>query len=350
MNQNKPLITIVTVTFNAEQYLERTIKSVLEQDYKNIEYIIIDGNSKDKTIDIIKKYEKDIDYWISEEDSGIYDAMNKAINKATGVWINFMNAGDSLSSKEILSNIFSKKQNTDILFSDTFIVNQKNEILRKAKVTELNTFYIPQMPFIHQSTFIKTSLMKKFLYNDNYKLAADLDFFIKVYTKGYKFKYLQDLVISNFLLGGLHTNNMVTYTSEAIHSLNQYHPNIKEYNNNLGSIKALNPFNNEAEKIFPTILSQGLLKIEGIMNKYNKVIFYGYGTFSKLLAYKYSKSIIAIIDKKQQNSDFNLIKLEDLNNYDYDIILITLPGREKEIKKDLLNNSVNMDKIITPFN
>jgi len=82
--KNKPLISIVTVVYNGEEFLEETIKSVVSQTYKNIEYIIIDGGSTDGTVDIIKKYEDKIDYWVSEPDSGIYDAMNKGIDKASG--------------------------------------------------------------------------------------------------------------------------------------------------------------------------------------------------------------------------------------------------------------------------
>ena len=90
-----PLITIITVAYNAVKDIENTILSVLNQTYPNIEYIIIDGGSTDGTLDIIKKYEDKISYWVSEPDKGIYDAMNKGTLKATGVWLNFMNAGDT---------------------------------------------------------------------------------------------------------------------------------------------------------------------------------------------------------------------------------------------------------------
>ena len=88
-------ITVITVCHNAAKTLEKTIKSVLNQTYPNIEYIIIDGGSTDDTVDIIKRYADRLAYWISEPDKGIYDAMNKGIEVATGEWINFMNAGDT---------------------------------------------------------------------------------------------------------------------------------------------------------------------------------------------------------------------------------------------------------------
>ena len=92
---NNPLISVVTVSYNAVTTIEKTILSVINQNYSNIEYIVIDGGSIDGTVDIIKKYADKITYWVSEPDKGIYDAMNKGIIVATGEWINFMNTGDT---------------------------------------------------------------------------------------------------------------------------------------------------------------------------------------------------------------------------------------------------------------
>lgn len=98
--KNNPLISVVTVSYNAVGTIEQTLLSVINQTYPNIEYIIIDGGSTDGTVDIIKKYADEIVYWISEPDKGIYDAMNKGIKKANGEWINFINAGDSYYDKK----------------------------------------------------------------------------------------------------------------------------------------------------------------------------------------------------------------------------------------------------------
>ena len=106
MERNNPLISVVTVSYNAVSVIEQTIFSVINQTYPNVEYIIIDGGSTDGTVDIIKKYADKITYWVSEPDKGIYDAMNKGIELATGEWINFMNAGDSFYSFSILELIF----------------------------------------------------------------------------------------------------------------------------------------------------------------------------------------------------------------------------------------------------
>ncbi len=114
---NQPKVSIVTVVYNDAKGLEKTIKSVINQTYKNVEFIIIDGGSTDGTVEIIKKYEDYIDYWVSEEDKGIYDAMNKGIKAATGTWINFMNAGDVFVDCEVLSSIdFLAYQNLYLIY------------------------------------------------------------------------------------------------------------------------------------------------------------------------------------------------------------------------------------------
>ena len=120
--KNNPLqISIVTVVFNGEAFLEKSIQSVINQTYKNIEYIVIDGGSTDGTIDIIKKYQDKIAVWISEKDDGIYEAMNKGIALAHGKWINFMNAGDVLFNDNVLTDFCEKSlayPNVDFFYSD----------------------------------------------------------------------------------------------------------------------------------------------------------------------------------------------------------------------------------------
>ena len=100
-------ITIITACYNAEQTIESTLLSVLNQTYDDIEYIVIDGNSKDGTVDIIKKYEKRISKWVSEPDKGLYDALNKGVRMATGEWIGILNCGDLFCSTDTINNMFS---------------------------------------------------------------------------------------------------------------------------------------------------------------------------------------------------------------------------------------------------
>lgn len=129
---SNPLISIITVSYNAANTIEDTIISVINQTYQQIEYIIIDGGSIDETTNIIKKYSNKVTYWVSEKDKGIYDAMNKGISKANGEWLLMLNAGDTLSDKDVLQNIFNSKipDTTTVLFSDYYTISKKGEKIR----------------------------------------------------------------------------------------------------------------------------------------------------------------------------------------------------------------------------
>ena len=177
-----PLITIITVVYNGEKYLEETILSVINQTYPNVEYIIIDGGSTDGTLDIIKKYEDKIDYWVSEKDKGIYDAMNKGIDLASGEWINFMNAGDKFYDEKVLEKIFLKKniRNYKIIYGDVETTYDSFNIIHKTG--NLNNLY-KGMQFSHQSTFFDVAYHKRNKYNINFDLSADFLNIVSLYAK-----------------------------------------------------------------------------------------------------------------------------------------------------------------------
>jgi len=206
-----PKVTIVTVTFNAEDFLEETILSIVNQTYQNIEYIIIDGASTDGTIDIIKKYEDNIDYWISEPDDGIYFAMNKAIEKASGEWINFMNAGDTFFSLDTVSNVMTQKQDNAELIYGNFLIKEHNRIKKAWEPSQWDL----HMPFCHQTLFTKTSIMKEELFDTSFRLAADHNFIFKMYKKNKKFNYI-DSTIAIFTLGGFAESNALLMNIESL--------------------------------------------------------------------------------------------------------------------------------------
>ncbi len=190
-----PKISIITVCFNAKDCIEETILSVINQSYPNIEYIIIDGGSNDGTIDIINKYNTKITYWISERDKGIYDAMNKGIDKATGEWINFMNAGDCFHSNLTLESFIpSIPKDTDIAYGDTLIMLSAGNILEKPLPLELIT---KRMVFGHQATLIKTNLHKKYKFDTSYKSSGDYNFFYQAYKNHCKFSYIP-ITVANY--------------------------------------------------------------------------------------------------------------------------------------------------------
>lgn len=164
--EDKPLISIITVVFNGEKYLEETIKSVINQTYDNLEYIIIDGGSTDGTLDIIKKYEDKIAYWVSERDGGIYDAMNKGIDVASGDWINFMNAGDALLKTPRLN------YGSDVAFIYGRAVIYEDKILKVKNKINIKDFFLG-MVVCHQACFYRTKVVKDIKYDTQYKICAD---------------------------------------------------------------------------------------------------------------------------------------------------------------------------------
>lgn len=201
MNMEKkkdlPLITIVTVVYNGIDDIEQTILSVLNQSYSNIEYIIIDGKSEDGTVDIIKKYENKLAYWISEPDNGIYYAMNKGISMATGEWIHFRNCGDFFLDKDVLINIFKKpiSDNVMIVHGDSRFMDHSG--YRDLKPAILRESIKKKMPIFHPSAFIRTSLHKEFLYNVQYRSSADYECIYRIIKKGYQLEY-RPIIVSTY--------------------------------------------------------------------------------------------------------------------------------------------------------
>ena len=210
---DKPLITVVTVVFNGEAYIEETILSVINQNYENIEYIIIDGGSSDRTINIIRKYENAIDYWVSEEDKGVFDAMNKGINLATGAWINFMNGGDYFLKKDIISKIslLMVDDCIDVLYGNTLLRYDK-DYTRLQKPSPSPNFYFG-IPFCHQSAFMRTQIYKSNKFSFEYKIYSDYDLFYRIFKKGFKFMYV-DETIASYECNGISSNRSISHYKE----------------------------------------------------------------------------------------------------------------------------------------
>ena len=181
----RPLVSIVTVVYNGEKHLEESIKSVINQTYDNVEYIIIDGGSTDGTVDIIKKYEDKIDYWVSEKDGGIYDAMNKGIVISHGKIIGIVNA-DDLIYPDTLAKVSQAFKNDEVMFTygQVDLADENSKIFDIAKSIGLQSLkyrLFRHMPFLHPTMFVKKSVYEKIgLYDTNYKLSADYDFILRI--------------------------------------------------------------------------------------------------------------------------------------------------------------------------
>ncbi|WP_269520970.1 glycosyltransferase family 2 protein [Alteromonas sp. BMJM2] len=195
-----PKISIVTVVYNDLNGMKRTFESVSTLDYVNIEYIVIDGNSSDGTIDFLQANSCKIDVLVSENDDGIYDAMNKAIDRSSGDYVIFMNAGDCFTTPDVVGKAFEESDiSNDVIYGDRNYLAADGTISHQ-KAKEMSTVF-ERMPYCHQSVFVKSSVLRKFKFELAYKYAADYHQVVKMYLSNIKFKKI-DLTISNFEAGG----------------------------------------------------------------------------------------------------------------------------------------------------
>ena len=195
----RPKVTVVTVCYNAEATIEKTMKSIMEQQYRPIEYILVDGASEDRTKEIISEYkklfeEKGIELkFISESDTGIYNAMNKGTDLATGEWIAFMNSGDMYHSKtsleELLGNLNGE---SDVIFGDELICGKESKTRNSRE--NYRDIMLKRLPFCHQAAFVKTELMKKYHFDEQFRVTADYDFFLRLFFKKHPFQYVNCVV------------------------------------------------------------------------------------------------------------------------------------------------------------
>lgn len=196
-NEDYPQISIVTVCFNSAKTIEQTILSVINQTYSSIEYIIIDGKSTDGTVDIIEKYQDKIAYFVSEPDGGIYDAMNKGINRATGDYIYFIGSDDYLVDEEIMSvvaNYLKEDRNVDILSGGVWVVDEEQGLKKQNNPKPLMSEILKGTMLPHQGMFVRTNLMRLNMFNVEYKIAADFDFLIKCVKNNCQIKYINDFI------------------------------------------------------------------------------------------------------------------------------------------------------------
>lgn len=222
----KPLFTIATVTYNAETTLERTLNSVASQDYARIEHIIIDGCSTDHTLSLVQRYVEENQArhsirLVCEPDTGIYDAMNKAMLAATGDYIVFLNAGDCLHSSDTISALAEKTdwvkgeyRHPAILYGDTHIVDADGTFLRRRRLTPpeklTSDTFRDGMRVCHQSFYVRTDIAKQEQYDLQYRFSADFDWCIRIIRCATRLRFRivnTQLVLTDYLNEGMTTRN-----------------------------------------------------------------------------------------------------------------------------------------------
>jgi len=204
MAEVKPILSVITIVYNNVKDIERTVLSVLNQTYTGIEYIVVDGLSNDGTLDIIKKYEGRIAKFTSEKDEGIYDAMNKGLDLATGDYVIFMNSGDEFYDIDTVAAVFASANDADIYYGETEMIDDVGQSLgqRRHKAPKRFTWrgFNLGMSISHQAIYIKRSLIEP--YDRRYQLSADIDWIIRATKKAKKIINVNRYV-AKYLVGGM---------------------------------------------------------------------------------------------------------------------------------------------------
>lgn len=242
-------ISIITVCYNSENTIETTFKSVLQQTYSNIEYIVVDGGSTDSTLKIAEKYSEIITVLVSEQDNGLYDAMNKGINLATGDIIGLINSDDLFCDSDALNKVakvFKKDKNLDSVYADLFYVNQKdiNKISRRWVTGVQREFKYGWHP-AHPTFYIKKTIYDKFgLFDLSFSLAADFEIMLRFLDK-YKISttYLKEPLVK-MRLGGETNKSLKNIYYQNIECLRAFKKN------NIKVTKLLYPFFRIIPKFF----------------------------------------------------------------------------------------------------
>jgi glycosyltransferase involved in cell wall biosynthesis len=224
----QPLVSIVTIVYNGDKHLEQTIQSVLQQTYPHIEYIIIDGGSTDNSINIIKKYEDQLAYWISERDKGVSDAFNKGVNRAKGEVIGLINA-DDWYEKDAVEKVVTKIGSSDVVYGDLRLwKSEKPEVVFKGDHNYLNN----EMTLNHPTVFVKRNCYLKYgSFDLTYKYAMDYDLLLRFKLKGCSFVYA-GVVLANMRWEGLSDQQWYKACKEVFEIKNKYMPE-KQWRNRL---------------------------------------------------------------------------------------------------------------------
>lgn len=208
-------LSIITINYNNRDGLQKTVDSVVSQTYKNFEWIIIDGGSTDGSKELIEQYQDHCAYWCSEPDKGIYNAMNKGVEKATGEYCLFLNSGDRLHDDTVVDKIVKEFDGMDFISGDEWWVNENYQMIKKNENPDFVTKYHMLVGILwHQCTFIKTSLLKEHPYDESLKIAADWEeMFYEFLINNRTYKHCR-IIVSDFVVGGMSERNWALLCSE----------------------------------------------------------------------------------------------------------------------------------------
>lgn len=183
-------LSIITVNYNNLEGLKKTLGSVCAQTFHDFEWIAIDGGSTDGSKQLLEQYDEHITYWVSEPDSGIYDAMNKGIAVAQGEYCQFLNSGDYYIDIDILARVFEIPKLADVNYGNQWCANHGKVVERRTYPSPMTLDYIFHSPLGHQATFFRTEAVKAHPYREQYTISGDRALYLELYTAGYRFLHI----------------------------------------------------------------------------------------------------------------------------------------------------------------
>ena len=210
---NEPKISIITVTYNAGAVLEKTLRSVASQKYDNLEYVIVDGASKDDTLSLVERWRDHVDILVSEPDKGLYDAMNKGARLATGDWILYMNADDVFVDEKVVPDVaafIETHPEAEVVYGDSEQVLEYGIYPVRPKVAYMNH----KMAIAHQATFVKADLLRTHPFNLQYRYAADFEQLSSFYLEGHAFVHIDRMIARMEMRSGTTYDNMIASAEE----------------------------------------------------------------------------------------------------------------------------------------
>lgn len=189
-------LSIITINYNNLLGLQKTLASIISQTISDFEWIVIDGDSTDGSKELLEEYSDKIDYWVSEKDHGIYEAMNKGIKVAKGDYLQFLNSGDSLADTNIVKRFCERSNTEDVIYGNAIIVDGNEEEVRRFHAPDFVRFsYFFGHALNHQATFFSKRCFDNYLYNEENRIASDIELFMHLMYQGYTFAKWEEYIV-----------------------------------------------------------------------------------------------------------------------------------------------------------
>lgn len=275
-------VSIITISYNDLKGLKNTYQSIVQQTFRDYEWIVIDGGSTDGTKDFLQQHDAEIAYWCSEPDKGVYNAQNKGTEHAKGEYSIYMNSGDSFYAADVLEKVFEKDIDADIIYGNWMLVFEDGKTRLGVAPEEADLAYFFDDNMCHQSMLIRTEAVKNRPYDESFRIYADWEEWLALLIQGKRFEKT-DMTICNFMVGGISTGDNASEKlkqerkAEIKHIQERYYPELwrKAMSRVMPAVKEYNAVKSWMGDSGATSLSAAFGEREFLLKKrrkHNKII------------------------------------------------------------------------------